>query len=85
VPKRIQLKFSDFQKAVKKYLDNNFPKYNVVSKPGSGIRYEIFKKEEDTVPFLMWVVHRDEYVHKRDLTKTLNNLEIAFEDLTDLL
>ena len=85
MPKKTQLKFSDFQKAVKKHLRNNFPKHNIVPKRGSGIRYEVFENEGDTAPSKMWVVHRDKYIHKGDLNKTLNELEITWEDLIALL
>jgi len=83
--KKNQIKFSVFLKTIKRYIDENFPKFNIINKPGSGIRFEIFNKEEDSVPSEMFVVHRDKFVHKGDLKKTSEKLGIKLEDLIDLI
>jgi hypothetical protein len=82
--KKNQIKFRDFDRALRKYIRNHFYDCKITQKPGSGIRYELFNKG-DSIPFKMWVIHEDEFVHKGDLQKTCDNLGIKIDDFIDLI
>jgi len=82
--KKNQIKFKDFLKAIE-VACCKFETYNFINKPGSGIRIELFKNKKDLQPFKMWVVHREKYVHKGDLEKTIFNLEISESDFLKII
>lgn len=83
--KKNQIKFKNFEKAVAKYLQRHFDKYHITEKRGSGIRYEIFSNSQSFIPLKMWVVHKDDYIHKGDLKKTCENLNISIDDFMKLV
>ena len=85
MPKKHQIKFTDFLKVTAKYIEHSFPKHNIVPKKGSGIRFELFENDRDATPSKMWVVHRDKFVHKGDLKKTCLNLGLTEEEFLGLI
>ncbi len=84
MPKKNQIKFKDFIKAVEKIANENFYSHNLVNKPGSGIRIELFEKG-DKVPCSMIVFHRDKYVHKGDLEKACKALRVSVDFLLKVI
>lgn len=85
MPKKNQIKWRIFQKVVRKQLKVKFAKYEITEKKGSGIRYEAFSSVAAKKPSEMWVVHRDEFVHKGDLKKTCDHLGITTDEFLDLI
>jgi hypothetical protein len=80
VPKKNQIKFKEFHKAVVKLMGLNFADYKITQKSGSGIRYEYFANQNQGSPTKMWVMHQDKYVHKGDLKKACGKLKISVDD-----
>jgi len=78
MPKKTQIKFKDFIKAVEKIADENFHSSNFINKSGSGIRIELFEKGNN-IPCSMMVFHRDKYVHMGDLEKACKNLKVSVD------
>lgn len=72
-------------KTVEIVADDNFYFHKLINKSGSGIRLELFRKKEDTVPCAMIVFHQDKYVHKGDLEKACKGLEIKVDDFLKLI
>ena len=53
-----------------------YEKYQIINKRGSGRRIELFKKKNDEIPCVFWVVHEDKYIWSGDLKKACFHLGI---------
>lgn len=81
MPKKHQIKFNDIIKALKKKEFKNGKLY-IQQKRGTGIRCEYFNHNNKTkIPNEMWVMHESKYIHKGDLKKIENKLNISIEKL----
>ena len=83
MPKKNQIKWNDFLKATEKLIESKYPKYKIVQKRGSGIRFEVFENEDDDVPIEMWVAHKDKYVGNWDLKKVCERFGITPDEFAD--
>lgn len=81
MPIQTQIKFKDFLKAVIKHGNQKFGKLKKVNKSGSARRFDLYKDENDDVPFRMWSVHESEYVYSDDFKKTYEGLGITKDEL----
>ncbi|MFH1183348.1 MAG: hypothetical protein V1690_03740 [Candidatus Moraniibacteriota bacterium] len=80
MPKKNQIRFKDFHKAIVRFMRSSFADYKITQKSGSGIRYEYFLSKNQKSPIEMWVMHEDKYVHKGDLKKTCQKLKISVDE-----
>lgn len=84
MPKKTQIKFKDFAKGVKRVADENFYSHDIMNKTGSGIKLELFEKD-NKIPCVMIVFHRDKYVHMGDLEKACKALRISVDSFLKVI
>lgn len=78
-------KFKDFIKAVEICAAKRFGSYNIISKPGSARRIELFKDKKDSIPSEMFVVHEDKNIWSDDLKKAALHLKMTKEELEEVI
>ena len=80
MPKPTKFKFKDFIRTIWFCGNTRFGRCEIVPKRGSARRIELFKKENDQVPFDMFTVHEDKYVWSGDFKKAYTHLGITKQE-----